>query len=364
MESFENFDSIATFFLLVCNLEVLTFKETFVTDEAHESLGTMVDNVVFYFTDACKRQMAKLQTSTDLRSAMASIQEKLITPIKVSGIRGVLQPLLLRAQQTYNNMEASLIKCVQREIATHIRGYDKKAFVKAMCDETQFEPDWEHDLLSHLGDKNLRGANLYPPVCFAVGIVLKNVDFIGGYRLNKLASEALDAMRASIVDAEYAFGKMCTLDKALVRINQDFFMMRHLPHVFVHMDEFYGIDSLSSIYGLYNTAERQFCAGVAGLLLGDFQSFTRKQIKHDHPAYEEKLAAATAQLTNKLPILKRRMEHQLPQKHFKRAFRRLKQSLQDIIMEYPKKFSFQPPTIPEEKDDGEAAEPCHHLIRL
>ncbi|CDR97590.1 hypothetical protein, conserved [Babesia bigemina] len=364
MDSFENFDSIAAFFLLICNLEVLTFKETFVTDEAHESLGTMVDNVVFYFTEACKRQMPKLQTSTDLRSAMASIQDKLITPVKTSGTKGVLQPLMLRAQQTYNNMESTLIKSVQREIATHVRAYDKKAFVKALCDEEQFEPDWEHELLSQLKDKNLRGANLYPPVCFAAGIVLKNVNYIGGYRLNKLASEALDAMKASIVDAQYLFGKMCQLDKALVRINQDFFMMRHLQHVFVLMDEFYGIDSLSSIYGLYDTAERQFCAGVAGLLLGDFQSFTRKQRKHDQPVYEEMLAAAMTQLTDKLPILKRRMEHQLGQKYFKRAFRKLKHSLEDVLTEYSKKFSFQPPTLPEEKESGEAEEPYHRLIRL
>ncbi|ORM40327.1 uncharacterized protein BXIN_2035 [Babesia sp. Xinjiang] len=364
MESFKDFGTITSFFLLICNLEILTFKETFVSEASHESLVTLVENVVFYFTEACNKQVGMLHTSSEMRAAISRLKQNLMDPISASRNDAVLRPLMLRAQQTYQTIELTLVKTIQRELAEHVRNYDKKPFLDVLCDNVSLEPDWDHELLAQVGDTDMRGAGLCPPVCFAVGIVLTNVDYLSVQNLNGIATGSLNAVKAVLIDVQYAFGKKSNLSANLVRINQDFFLMRHLQHVLAHLDRFRELDAYRTIANLYSSTEHQLCSGVSGLLLGDFREFVRRQRVHDEALYKERLSAAMSILSNKVPLLKCQLLRHLLPARFEHTFEQITAALREMSGEYAKKFSLEQPEPPNYAETSDTSASHGVLLQL
>lgn len=364
MESFDDIGSITSFFLMICNLEILTFKETFISDETYESLGTLVENVAFYFMEACKNQVNKLETSHDLRLALCNIRDMLITPILSSTNEVVLQPLLLKAQQIHQTIELTLLKSIQKDIASKLRSYDKEAYIIALCNDTEFECDWDHESLHVLRGSDLVGAGLYPPVCFAIGIVLTHADCLGAQHLNRIATEVLDAVKAALIDVQYAFGKQCQLTKPLLKINQDLFLMRNLQFVLKKLDAFFELDSFQTVNKLYENSENQFCSNVTSLLMGDFQEFSRKQKAHDEEKYTANLDAAKRRLAQKIPVIKQLLKYQLLAERFDSAYASIMAGVQEIAAQHSKKFALQPPKIPRDYDIETVEPPMGHLLQL
>ncbi|KAK1441910.1 hypothetical protein BgAZ_502420 [Babesia gibsoni] len=364
MESFNDFNSITSLFLLVCNLEILTFKETFVSDATYESLGTMVDNIAFYFVEACKKQMASLAASKDMRMAMHNLKGKLINPIRSSKNEAVLQPLLIKAQQIHQNMETTLLKSIQKEIAVNVRGYDKKPFLTALCSDEKFEFDREHESLQVLHDNEMLKAGLYPPICFAVAIVLANVGSLGTKHSNSIVTESVDAVKAALLDVQYAFGKQCKLAKPLVKINQDLFMMKNLQYVLNELVSFSELEAVRAVRKLYKNSEQQLCSSIVGVLMGDFQEFSRKQKKHKDALYKKCIEATVSQLEEKMPIIRLQLESQLLPDLFAQAMDNISSGLHEVVAQYSNRFSVPPPSLPDGLGTSSVAPPKGHLLQL
>ncbi|GFE53939.1 DNA repair protein, putative [Babesia ovis] len=364
MESFQDFEAITSFFLLICNLEILTFKETFVSDATHESLGTMVENVVFYFTEACKQQVARLETSTQMRAAMANLKQNLMEPIAASNNDGVLRPLMLKAQQTYQTIELLLIKNIQRDVAEHVRGHDKQRYLDAFCSNEEMEPNWDHELLLNLRDSEMRGMSLYSPVCFAIGILMGNMDYLGEQNINGVITSVLNATKAEIIDLQYAFHKKMPLEPNLTKINEDLFLMRHVQHLLERLSKFKELEAYRTLDKLYATSEQQLCSALSIVLLADLRDFTSKQASHDNEVYHERLTAARNTLSTKLPLVKNYLAHQLLEHRYSHTYELLLDSLGEASGEYAKKFGLEQPDIVHDSSNGDHMPPPSIRLQL